>query len=161
MKQAGLSVFNEIMWAILAAVFAAAVLLPLYEIIDATFLRVNVLLALLFIILFRFILFLEKIPYLSPLWMRLFVVLVLSFIFYRIFSEIQYFFELFDSHDINDFLRKDKAVLLSHDVVQQKFGYFKKEFVFFSTGNLILTVALGLRIVGSLWGKLKSREAEY
>jgi len=158
MKHAGLSFLNEILWAIFTAVFTAAVLLPLYQIIVASFLRVNFLLLILFVTLFRFILFLEKIPYLSPLWFRVIIVLALSFVFYRIFTEMQYYFELMDTHDINNFLRKDKVVNLSPDQVQSKFEYFKNEFVFFSTGCLILVVAFGLRIVGSLWLKLKSRK---
>jgi hypothetical protein len=157
MKHTGLSFLNEILWALFTAVFTAAVLLPLYQIIDASFLRVNFLLLILFVTLFRFILFLEKIPYLSPLWLRLIIVLALSFIFYRIFTEMQYYFELIDTHDIGNFLRKDKTPEIAPEVIQQKFDYFKKEFVFFSTGNLILIVAFGLRIVGSLWLKLKSK----
>jgi hypothetical protein len=140
MKHTGLSFLNEILWALFTAVFTAAVLLPLYQIIDASFLRVNFLLLILFVTLFRFILFLEKIPYLSPLWLRLIIVLA-----------------LIDTHDIGNFLRKDKTPEIAPEVIQQKFDYFKKEFVFFSTGNLILIVAFGLRIVGSLWLKLKSK----
>jgi hypothetical protein len=158
MKQAGLSFVNEILWALLTAVFTAAVLLPLYQVIDASFLRVNFLLLILFVTLFRFILFLEKIRYLSPLWFRVFIVLALSFVFYRIFTEMQFYFELMDTHDINDFLRKDRVVNLAPELVQSKFEYFKKEFVFFSTGCLILVVAFGLRIIGSLWLKLRSRK---
>jgi hypothetical protein len=158
MKYFALSILNEILWIFLAFVLVWAVILPLYQVIDITFLQVNVLLILLFVILFRYILFLEKISYLSALWVRLILVLALSFIFYRIFSEMQFFFELMDTHDVSRFLRTDNTIRMAPETIQKHFSYYKKEFVFFSTGSLILTVILGLRIVGSLWLKLKSKE---
>jgi hypothetical protein len=157
MKQTGLSFFSEMLWALLIGVFTAIIIFPLYQVLDASFLRVNLLLILLFAILFRYTIFLNEIPYLKTKWLRFILVVAVLIIFFQIFKQIQDFFELFDTHDINYFLRKDSVVKLSPEVIQNKFAYFKKEFVFFSTGSLIVIVAFSLRVIASFWVLLKGK----
>jgi len=157
MKQTGLSFFSEILWALLIGVFAAVFLLPLYDVLDASFLRINLLLILLFAILFRYTIFLNQTPYLKPMWIRFILVITVLIIFFQIFKQTQDFFELFDTHDINFFLRKDRLVNLSPDVIQEKFAYFRKEFLFFATGSLIVIIAFSLRTVASFWTLLKGK----
>lgn len=157
MKQTGLSFFSEMLWGLLIVIFTAIAILPLYEVLDASFLRVNLLLILLFTILFRYTIFLNQTPYLKPMWIRFILVITAIIIFFQIFKQMQDFFELFDTHDVNFFLRKDRIVSLSPDIIQEKFAYFKKEFVFFSTGSLIVIAAFSLRTTASFWTLLKSK----
>ncbi len=157
MKQTGLSFFSELLWGLLIIIFTAIVILPLYEVLDASFLRVNLLLILLFAVLFRYTIFLNQIPYLKPMWVRFILVIASIIIFFQIFKQIQDFFELFDTHDINFFLRKDKTVTLAPEIIQDKFAYFKKEFVFFATGSLIVIAAFSLRTIASFWTLLKGK----
>jgi hypothetical protein len=157
MKQTGLSFFSELLWGLLVIIFTAIVILPLYEVLDASFLRVNLLLILLFAVLFRYTIFLNQTPYLKPMWIRFILVIASIIIFFQIFKQIQDFFELFDTHDINFFLRKDKTVTLAPEIIQDKFAYFKKEFVFFATGSLIVIAAFSLRTIASFWTLLKGK----
>ncbi len=157
-SQTYLSVFSEMLWWVLIVVFTAIVLYPLHLVLDAGFLRINIGLVVLFTILFRYTIFLEQVKYLAPLWVRFMSVIIAGILFFQVFIQMQSFFELFDTHDMNDFLTKNPESRFAPEVIHEKFDYFKKEFVFFSTGNLILIVAFTFRNIGSLWIQLKNKK---
>lgn len=158
MKHTGLNIFSELLWLLIIGIFTAIVTLPFFPIIDLSFLRVNLVLVILFSLLFRYTIFLEQTPYLKPLWIRFILVLLAGIIFFQVFKQIQDFFELFDTHDISKFLR-EHALLESPEKVQERYNYFKQEFIFFSTGTLIMLVAFAARIFASLWIKLRSKNS--
>lgn len=156
MKHTGLNIFSEILWLLIIGIFTAIVTMPFFPIIDISFLRVNIVLVVLFALLFRYTIFLEQTPYLKPLWIRFMLVLATGIIFFQVFKQIQDFFQLFDTHDVSKFLR-EHALIETPEQVQERYVYFKQEFIFFSTGTLIMIVAFTMRIFASLWLKLRSK----
>lgn len=140
----------ELLWLIMAAVVTALVLLPLYGIINTEYLTTNAIFVFLTITYFRLFIFVRKVPYLSAIWMRVLLILVLGVLFFHFMFVIQEFLWDMDGATISRFLTLEKASEYS-TAIDNAYFYFRKEFILFATACQIMTLLLAMRLVHSMW----------
>lgn len=161
MKKAAFIITQETLWLILAALFTGVILFPLYQTLQISLLHFNALLIFLFPILFRYILFFRKTPYLASLWVQVCMLLLMPWLLYLIMGHTRLFLEMLDTYDIDTFFIDSDTTRHQLEKIQSNFLYFKKEFVFFSTGTMLLMIIFMMRTVAALWMRLRSKEQGY
>lgn len=146
----------EIFWLALIALFVILSVIPLYDVITDNYLQQNIALALLFAFYFRSVIFFNQIPYLQPLAIQVLCFLGHIPLFVIVLGKIQDMIYLFDTYDIRFFF--NPAIILSPDVMIEKFQLFRSEFLLFSVGTLILIVMMELRIIQAFIQRIKKIE---
>jgi len=99
---------------------------------------------------FRFIIYLNYVPYLHHLYTRVVLIVVAAVGFWQFIRKMQDFMYVVDNYTISTFLSPDK-MFVDGDAVQRSFLYFKQEYLLFNISVLILTIVLVLRTISSLW----------
>ena len=140
-----LTVIIELGWLLLIVAFAAVSVFPIYGTITHDLLIINGVLALLFACNFRLAVFFRQIPYLKFLVIQVPLFLLNPVLFFKVLGKMQEMFNLFDMHDLSFFIAP-----ASHDSISRMndaYSFFKKEFVLFSVGLLVLIVIAELRVL--------------
>lgn len=147
---------REILWVSLTGVFALLCILPVAGIIADGYVRQNLFLAVLFAFYFRAVIFFRQTPYLQLLAIQILLFFGNIPLFIIVLGKMQDMFYLFDSYDLVFFFQP--AVGLLPDTLLEKFQFYRNEFLFFSTGTLILIVFTELRLVMAFVHRIKKIE---
>ena len=151
---AGLKWLRELLWWLFTGVFLALVLFPIQGYIKPEYQSINILFIVLTVTYFRYILFLDTVPYLSSTWAKVALFIVNALIFFQFLRAIQDFLDVMDHHTLSAFLTEE--YMFAHaDEVQQVFTYFKKEYIIFATTCLMLLPILNIRMLYSVWSSGK------
>lgn len=137
----------EIIWWIITFVIVAAVLFPLRAYFDGfPFLKANIISIVAFLTFSRYI-FLLKHTFLAELQKVKFVLIILCLpLFFYFMNEINAFQTLLDERGLAAILGESKKTDF------YSLGkYLRTEFLLFSVGALIATVALFFRMIISIW----------
>lgn len=145
---------TEIFWWILILIFCLIAILPVVNTIHPAHVKLIAIFSLLFIVLFRFLLFTNQIVYLKPTAVKIILVLLIPVCFYYVISLIQDYLVHFDDYDLSGFLNRENLNASGMDM-NSAYQFFKKEFVLFSVGNLILMLLLELRLILQLLQRLR------
>lgn len=136
--------------------FAFVCAIPFQEIIAREFLMLTIILSLLFAFYFRMVIFFRQIFYLKFLAVQVLLFFSNPLLFVKTLSKMQEMFALFDSHDLLHFIVP--GFQASTYQMNDAYHFFKKEFVLFSVGLLILIVFTELRIVLAFVERIKKIE---
>ncbi len=150
MTHTALSWIFELLWLVMAAIITAIVLVPVYGIINNDYLVHNALFIFLTVTYFRLFIFVKKVPYLTNMWMRGFLILPLGISFFLFMLVIQGYLWDMDGATISRFLTIEKAHQFSK-AIDNAYWYFRKEYIFFAVGCQVMTILLTLRLVHSMW----------
>lgn len=150
MTQTRLAWLFELLWLVFAAIVTLLVLMPLQGIIGSAYLTLNAAFIFLSVTFFRWFLFVKQVPYLSKLWMRVFLIMVIGVLFFQFMLRIQEFLGDMDNTSMSHFLSPEAAFTYSESLNQSYF-YFKSEFILFATACQMMIVLLAIRLVVSLW----------
>ena len=134
----------EIVWLLLIAVFAAGSVYPLYGIIAKEFIVVNIVLAMLLTFYFRLVVFFHQVASLKILAVQVILFIVNPILFIGVLNKIQNMLFLFDSHDLLYFIIPNTDVNVYR--MNSAFHLFRKEFLLFAVGLMIVLVLTELRI---------------
>lgn len=141
---------RELLWCIATAIVAIIVLMPLHGIISNTYLKTNLLLVVVALTYFRYTIYLNQVPYLSTLYVRVLLVFIIGVGFWQFMRRMQDFMYIADNYTISTFLVPEKA-FGNGESLERAFLYFKQEYLLANIAVLLLSVILGLRTISSLW----------
>lgn len=151
MNATSLTWLREVLWLLFTAVFAAIILLPIFDYLRNQYIAYNLLFIVTSVTLFRYTVFLNSTPYLKSVWVRIVLGAVLAIAFWQFIRIIQDFLFAIDNYTILAFLQEN-IVDIHADEVQSVYAYFKREFIAFSTATIMLIIIFGLRVLASIWG---------
>ena len=149
-KKLSLEILSELLWWSATFIVAALVLLPIYGTIANANLKLNLIMIVVSLTCFRYIIFLNQVPYLSLLPTRVALIILVALGFWQFMTQLQHFMFVVDNYTISTFLVPDKSFVDS-EAQQAAFIYFKREYLLFNLSVLILSVVLIFRTIGSLW----------
>ena len=155
MKKILLHISQELIWLLIAAIFAVMLVFPIYQRVEYTFLIENLLLAFYAIILLRMVIFFHGVIWLKPMWMRFLMFVINLNLFFLIVRKEQGFLTIYDSFTMDD-LGKPKSVL-SLSEMERLFHYFYYEINIVVISCLVLIVLFCLRLIHSYWSLRKTR----
>jgi hypothetical protein len=155
MKKTLLYVSQELIWLLIAAVFAVMLVYPLYRKVEYTFLTENLLLAFYAIMLLRMVVFFHGVIWLKPLWMRFLMFVINLNLFFLIIRKEQNFLTIYDSFTMED-LGKPKTPL-SLSQMEKLFHYFYYEINMVVISCLVMIVLFCFRLIHSYWSLRKTR----
>lgn len=151
---AGLNWLRELLWWLFTLVFVAAVLYPIQGYIKSDHQTINILFIVLSVTYFRFIIFLDTVPYLGSTWTKVGLFIINALIFFQFLRAIQGFLDVIDSHTLSSFLTEE--YMFAHaEEVDRVFMYFKREYILFATTCQMLLVILNVRLLYSVWSSGK------
>lgn len=156
-NKALLLIATEFFWWALFLVIAVVSILPIAGFIRQDLLLINGGLAVVFAACFRYVIFFNKVEYLKPVGVKVLLFLANIVFFFWLLNSMQDFLALFDDHDISFFLTDD-ATPLSGEKILSMYGFFKKEFLFFSVGILMLSFFLELLLMRGILQRVKNIE---
>lgn len=136
--------------------FSAVCVYPISGIITREFALVNAVLAVGFAFYFRMVLFFRQIPYLKFLAVQVILFFSNPLLFIKVVSKMQEIFYLIDVYDVTFFLVPGTQDAVS--AMSGAYSFFKKEFVLFSIGMLILIVLAELRVMLAFVRRIKEME---
>ena len=148
---------TEIFWWMLFFLIAGLSLIPVVGIIRQDLLLVNGALAVIFSACFRYSIFFNKVVYFKPVGVKELLLLANIVFFFYLLNGVLDFLALFDNHDISFFTAENNTVT-SADKILIIYHFFKKEFLFFSVGTLILLFFLELLLIGGILERVKKIE---
>lgn len=154
-KKISLLILQEILWVLMGLLIAAAVVYPLYKALDYVFLIDNVVMIFYVVMLFRWTIFFNEVPWLKNRWLHFFLLVVNLNLFVFVISRMQRFFDVFDSFFIED-LGKSK-IQLSLSESEKLMHYFYYEINMSVVFVLVLIVMFIGRMIHNYWSKTKMR----
>lgn len=146
----------ELGWLLVMGAFSAVCVYPISGIITREFALVNAVLAVGFAFYFRMVLFFRQIPYLKFLAVQVILFFSNPLLFIKVVSKMQEIFYLIDVYDVTFFLVPGTQDAVS--AMSGAYSFFKKEFVLFSIGMLILIVLAELRVMLAFVRRIKEME---
>src|SRR6185295_17467427 len=146
----------EFFWLLLIAAFAAVVSIPVFGIVADDYLKLNVLIAILFALYFRMVVFFRQIPYLKYMPIQILLFFLNIPLFIKVLGKMQVMFFQFDTFDLTSFLVPDHG--LTPEAVLSKFHLYRNEFLLFSVGLLILIVLTEFRLILAFIERIKKIE---
>lgn len=150
----GLNWLRELLWWLFTFIFVAVVLFPIQGYIKPEYQSINILFIVLTVTYFRYILFLDSVPYLGSTWAKIALFIINALIFFQFLRAIQGFLDVMDTHTLSAFLTEE--YMFAHaDEVEDVFQYFKQEYIIFATSCQMLLVILNVRMVYSVWSSGK------
>ena len=151
---AGLNWIRELLWWLFTIVFVITVLFPIQGYIKPEYQGVNILFIVLSVTYFRYILFLDTVPYLRSTWAKVALFIINALVFFQFLRAIQGFLDVMDSHTLSAFLTEE--YMFAHaDEVDRVFMYFKREYILFATTCQMLLAILNVRMLYSVWSSGK------
>ena len=154
MKNKALLFFaTELFWWMLFFLLAVLSILPITGFIREDLLLLNGGLAIIFAACFRYVVFFNKVTYFKPTVVKVILFIAIIVFFFWLLNSIQDFLALFDDHDISFFLTETNTI--TGEQMLSRYGFFKKEFLFFSVGILILMFFLELLVIGGILRRVK------
>jgi hypothetical protein len=141
---------KELLWWLVTALVVVLLLFPAYAVINDRLLINCALLTAVAVTLFRYTVFLNQIPYLKHLYTRVAIIIVVAVCFFQFLRLMQDFLFIKENYTISSFLQ-DNIIFRTGDNINAVFLYFKQVYLFSNVTVLILSVALILRSIGSLW----------
>lgn len=155
-KTCWLLITGELFWWMLFLLVGVLSIIPVAGTIHQDFLIVNGIMAVIFSACFRYVIFFNKVVYFKPVAIKVLLLFANIYFFFWLINHTQDFLGLFDHHDISFFMQENTDVF--GDKLLVKLGFFKKGFLFFSVGILILLVFLELRLMGGILDRVKKIE---
>ncbi len=146
----------EIAWLIFIAAFAACSVYPIYGIIADGYIIVTIMLAMLSAFFFRLAVFFRQVPWLKFLPTQIILFILNPVLFIIALNQAQEMVFLFDSYDLLYFMVPG----LGADIydMHESYQLFRKEFLLFSVGLLILLALAELRIAEAFVKRIREME---
>lgn len=146
----------EIAWLIFIAAFAACSVYPIYGIIADEYINITIIVAMLSALFFRLAVFFRQVPWLRFLPVQIILFLLNPVLFIVILNQSQDMVFLFDSYDLLHFMVPG----LDADIydMNESCQLFRKEFLLFSVGLLILIALAELRITAAFVKRIREME---
>ncbi len=143
----------ELFWILVAVAFAFIVAYPLMGFINQHFLALNIFMATLAATYFRWTIYYKNIPFLKFTAVQVPLFVFNSILFFVVLDKINEMIFMMDTYDLNLFLtaNQEKKGL----EINALFYLYKKEFLFFSVGLMILTITIQLRLLQSFFERIR------
>lgn len=144
-----LSILQEFIWWIIAAVISIGVLIPLITQITYLHLYVNMLIIFIAVIYFRYSFFYYDLPWLRPAWVRFLISLIsINLIVFNI-RQAQYFISIYDAFTIEDLGTPHHP--LSPMKIASLYRYFYYETIISIISSIILILLFLARTILYYW----------
>ena len=150
-----LELFKELVWWLISAVIATAVMYPLIIKLHYKEVWTNGALLVISLTYFRYAIFVRTTFVLKPKWVRIALIIFNVNFFIFVLRKMQGFMYIYDSFTIDAMGTPIRP--LTPEQVDPLFRYFFDEINFTCVACLALTVALSLRILFSHWQKAHLR----
>ena len=150
-----LELFKELLWWLLSAVIATAIMFPLISKLHYKVMWINGALLIIAMTFFRYAVFLRTTFVLRPKWIKFIVVVFNINFFVFVLRKMQSFMYIYDSYTLDAMGTPIRP--LRPEQVDPLFRYFFDEINFTCVACMALAVALSVRIVLSYWKTAHTR----
>jgi hypothetical protein len=142
---------KELIWWLITACVAVAILYPITSQIDYIFFNINFIFIFITLTYFRWTLFIRTLPFLQPVAIR-FILFVINAVLILVFAQQeQKFLGFIDNFYVEDFGFIKQGVIMYDDVKERFFKYLYNEIVFFNTGAIVMCLLFNLRLIVAWW----------
>lgn len=146
MKKA--TVINEIIWYLVAIVFAFAVCFPVLYQANYAYLPYNLIIVVVAFTYLRYILSFKSLRFLQAKWIRVFWFVLNLLLFLFILNRMEFMVRWYDSFAFFEMFQ-NKAMSITEQ--KELADYVYKEYVIFSIASFVGIIGFNLRILGSFW----------
>ncbi len=150
-----LEVVKELLWWVMSAVLAYAIMWPITSKVQYSQLIINGILLMVALNYFRYAVFLRSVYILRSKWVRFALGVFNINFFVYVLRRFQGFMSIYDSFTVEDLGRAYHP--LAPEDVYPLFKYFYLEITLCVSATLVLTAALTLRLVLTYWSTARLR----